>query len=82
MEMGFHLLRRAGYDEGAVSEAARTMGYEETPRLLPRRRGDRRARDPRADIGFFVEPGLPKPITLDAPPREVCVWIVGAVSPL
>jgi transcriptional regulator GlxA family with amidase domain len=29
MEMGFHLLRRAGYDEGFVSEVARTMEYKE-----------------------------------------------------
>jgi transcriptional regulator GlxA family with amidase domain len=27
MEMGFHLLRRAGYDEGFVSEVARVMEY-------------------------------------------------------
>jgi transcriptional regulator GlxA family with amidase domain len=29
MEMGFHLLRRAGYDEGLVSEVARVMEYSE-----------------------------------------------------
>ncbi|HZU16124.1 MAG TPA: DJ-1/PfpI family protein [Candidatus Dormibacteraeota bacterium] len=28
MEMGFHLLRRAGYDEGFVREVARVMEYE------------------------------------------------------
>jgi transcriptional regulator GlxA family with amidase domain len=27
MEMGFHLLRRAGYDEDFVSEVARVMEY-------------------------------------------------------
>jgi transcriptional regulator GlxA family with amidase domain len=27
MEMGFHLLRRAGYDEGLVAEVARVMEY-------------------------------------------------------
>ncbi|HZY56889.1 MAG TPA: hypothetical protein VFE09_03715 [Rubrobacteraceae bacterium] len=27
MEMGFHLLRRAGYDEKFISEVARTMEY-------------------------------------------------------
>ena len=27
MEMGFHLLRRAGYDEEFVSEVARVMEY-------------------------------------------------------
>jgi transcriptional regulator GlxA family with amidase domain len=29
MEMGFHLLRRAGYDESFVSEVARVMEYSE-----------------------------------------------------
>jgi transcriptional regulator GlxA family with amidase domain len=29
MEMGFHLLRRAGYDEGFISEVARVMEYSE-----------------------------------------------------
>jgi transcriptional regulator GlxA family with amidase domain len=29
MEMGFHLLRRAGYDEGFVSEVARVMEYSD-----------------------------------------------------
>jgi transcriptional regulator GlxA family with amidase domain len=29
MEMGFYLLRRVGYDEGFVSNVARTMEYEE-----------------------------------------------------
>jgi transcriptional regulator GlxA family with amidase domain len=28
MEMGFHLLRRAGYDEHFISEVARTMEYK------------------------------------------------------
>jgi transcriptional regulator GlxA family with amidase domain len=27
MEMGFHLLRRAGYDEGFIAEVARIMEY-------------------------------------------------------
>ena len=27
MEMGFHLLRRAGYDDGFVAEVARVMEY-------------------------------------------------------
>jgi hypothetical protein len=27
MEMGFHLLRRAGYDEAFVAEVARVMEY-------------------------------------------------------
>lgn len=27
MEMGFHLLRRAGYDESFIAEVARTMEY-------------------------------------------------------
>lgn len=27
MEMGFHLLRRAGYDEPFISEVARVMEY-------------------------------------------------------
>ena len=29
MEMGFHLLRRAGYDEEFILEVARTMEYKE-----------------------------------------------------
>jgi transcriptional regulator GlxA family with amidase domain len=29
MEMGFHLLRRAGYDEEFISNVARTMEYKE-----------------------------------------------------
>jgi hypothetical protein len=29
MEMGFHLLRRAGYDEDFVAEVARVMEYSE-----------------------------------------------------
>ena len=29
MELGFHLLRRAGYDEGFISEVARVMEYRE-----------------------------------------------------
>ncbi len=28
MEMGFHLLRRAGYDEGTLAEIARVMEYK------------------------------------------------------
>jgi hypothetical protein len=27
MEMGFHLLRRAGWDEGLIAEVARVMEY-------------------------------------------------------
>ena len=27
MELGFHVLRRAGYDEGFISESARVMEY-------------------------------------------------------
>jgi transcriptional regulator GlxA family with amidase domain len=33
MEMGFHLLRRAGYDEKFIEEVARTMEYSEAYRL-------------------------------------------------
>lgn len=33
MEMGFHLLRRAGYDETFVSEVARTMEYSQAYEL-------------------------------------------------
>ncbi len=33
MEMGFHLLRRAGYDEGFVAEVARVMEYSDAYRL-------------------------------------------------
>jgi transcriptional regulator GlxA family with amidase domain len=29
MEMGFHLLKRAGYDEGFIAEVARTMEYHQ-----------------------------------------------------
>lgn len=29
MEMGFHLLRRAGYDEGTIAEVARVMEYSD-----------------------------------------------------
>jgi transcriptional regulator GlxA family with amidase domain len=29
MEMGFHLLRRAGYDEEFIANVARTMEYKE-----------------------------------------------------
>lgn len=29
MEMGFHLLRRAGYDESFIEETARVMEYQE-----------------------------------------------------
>ena len=37
MELGFHLLRRAGYDEGFISEVARVMEYREAYNLY---RGD------------------------------------------
>jgi transcriptional regulator GlxA family with amidase domain len=37
MEMGFHLLRRAGYDEPFVSEVARVMEYQKAYELY---RGD------------------------------------------
>lgn len=37
MEMGFHLLRRAGYDEGFLEEVARVMEYTEAYRAY---RGD------------------------------------------
>jgi transcriptional regulator GlxA family with amidase domain len=33
MEMGFHLLRRAGYDEGFVAEVARVMEYSKAYEL-------------------------------------------------
>jgi hypothetical protein len=33
MELGFHLLRRAGYDEGFISEVARVMEYREAYNL-------------------------------------------------
>lgn len=33
MEMGFHLLRRAGYDEAFISDVARVMEYGEAYRL-------------------------------------------------
>jgi transcriptional regulator GlxA family with amidase domain len=33
MEMGFHLLRRAGYDEDFIAEVARVMEYSEAYRL-------------------------------------------------
>jgi transcriptional regulator GlxA family with amidase domain len=33
MEMGFHLLRRAGYDEGFIGEVARVMEYREAYEL-------------------------------------------------
>ncbi len=38
MEMGFHLLRRAGYDEAFVAEVARVMEYTAAYELY---RGDR-----------------------------------------
>lgn len=44
MEMGFHLLRRAGYDETFLSEVARTMEYREAYDLY------------RNDIEFFRSP--------------------------
>ena len=37
MEMGFHLLRRAGYDDGFVAEVARVMEYTSAYAALPRR---------------------------------------------
>ena len=37
MEMGFHLLRRAGYDETFISEVARVMEYAKRLRRLSRR---------------------------------------------
>jgi transcriptional regulator GlxA family with amidase domain len=37
MELGFHLLRRAGYDEGFISEVARVMEYHHAYELY---RGD------------------------------------------
>jgi hypothetical protein len=37
MELGFHLLRRAGYDERFVSEVARVMEYQRAYELY---RGD------------------------------------------
>jgi hypothetical protein len=33
MEMGFHLLRRAGYDEEFISEVARVMEYSKAYEL-------------------------------------------------
>ena len=33
MELGFHLLRRAGYDEELIAEVARVMEYEDAYRL-------------------------------------------------
>jgi transcriptional regulator GlxA family with amidase domain len=33
MEMGFHLLKRAGYDEALIQEVARTMEYADAYRL-------------------------------------------------
>jgi transcriptional regulator GlxA family with amidase domain len=40
MEMGFHLLRRAGYDEAFIADVARVMEYTEAYRLY---RDDREA---------------------------------------
>ena len=37
MEMGFHLLRRAGYDEDLIAEVARVMEYTAAYDALPRR---------------------------------------------
>jgi hypothetical protein len=37
MELGFHLLRRAGYDEHFISEVARVMEYRDAYELY---RGD------------------------------------------
>jgi hypothetical protein len=36
MEMGFHLLRRAGYDEPFITEVARTMEYHQAYALYRR----------------------------------------------
>jgi hypothetical protein len=36
MELGFHLLRRAGYDEGFISEVARVMEYHHAYELYRR----------------------------------------------
>jgi hypothetical protein len=33
MEMGFHLLRRAGYDENLIGEVARVMEYQDAYKL-------------------------------------------------
>ena len=33
MELGFHLLRRAGYDEAFIAEVARVMEYHEAYEL-------------------------------------------------
>jgi len=33
MELGFHLLRRAGYDENLISEVARVMEYYDAYKL-------------------------------------------------
>jgi len=35
MEMGFHLLRRAGYDEAFIGEVARVMEYSAAYELYP-----------------------------------------------
>jgi transcriptional regulator GlxA family with amidase domain len=42
MEMGFHLLRRAGYDEGFISEVARVMEYAAAYDLYREDREERR----------------------------------------
>ena len=44
MELGFHLLRRAGYDEAIVSEVARVMEYHRAYELY------------RSDLEVAVEP--------------------------
>ena len=46
MEMGFHLLRRAGYDEAFIDDVARVMEYQRAYELY------------RHDIEFS-EPNLP-----------------------
>jgi transcriptional regulator GlxA family with amidase domain len=43
MEMGFHLLRRAGYDESFISETARVMEYHQAYEIY---REDREVFDP------------------------------------
>ena len=47
MEMGFHLLRRAGYGEDFIAEVARVMEYSEAYRLY---REDRETAEPLLDV--------------------------------
>jgi transcriptional regulator GlxA family with amidase domain len=46
MEMGFHLLRRAGYDEDFIAEVARVMEYSEAYRLYREDRETAREAEP------------------------------------